>query len=213
MLGCLNPDNACIFRITHIRNVPWILTNGLHCKNSDQTDPNFVTIGNPDIIAKRDRREVPIRPHGTLSDYVPFYFTPKSPMMYNIVTGWKGILQRPSSDIVIMVSSLRDLADSGIRTLYTDRHASLTAAQFFSSLNHLDQIDWGPLQRHDFRHDVDDPGKVDRYQAEALVHRHLPIQHLSEIACYNDDAQQILEGNTEELEMDLMIAVRRNWYF
>ena len=86
MLRDLNPENAFIFRITHIRNVPWILANGLHCRTSGPTDPDFVTIGSPDIIAMRDSRDVPIPPHGTLSDYIPFYFTPKSPMMYNIVS-------------------------------------------------------------------------------------------------------------------------------
>ena len=98
MLHELNPSNAWIFRITHIRNVSWILANGLHCRNSGRTDPEFVTIGMPDIIALRDTRTVPVPPHGTLSDYIPFYFTPKSPMLYNIVTGWGSIPQRSNSD-------------------------------------------------------------------------------------------------------------------
>ena len=212
MLPFLNADNAFIFRITHIRNIPWILANGLHCRTSGRIDPHFVTIGSPDIIAMRDGRAVPIPPHGTLSDYIPFYFTPKSPMMYNIVTGWGGISQRSRSDIAIMVSSLRDLADSGITALYTDRHAYLSMARFFSSLDHLDEISWGPLQRHDFRRDVDDPEKKEKYQAEALVHRHLPIEHLSEIACYSDEGRVFLEEIRDELGLELTIAVRRSWY-
>lgn len=50
----LNSDKALIFRITHIANVPWILRNGLHCKNAEITDPNFVSIGNPELISKRE---------------------------------------------------------------------------------------------------------------------------------------------------------------
>ena len=76
----LNPSNAFIFRITHIRNVPWTLANGLHCRQSDCTDPGFVTIGNPEIIVGRKTRTVPVPPGGTLSDYIPFYFTPLSPI-------------------------------------------------------------------------------------------------------------------------------------
>ena len=161
----------------------------------------------------RDSRDVPIPPHGTLSDYIPFYFTPKSPMMYNIVTGWAGIPQRSSSDIAIMVSSLRDLAGSGIMALYTDRHAYLMTARFFSSLDHLDAISWGPLQRHDFKRDVDDPEKKEKYQAEALVHRHLPIERLSEIACYSDEGREFLEESRDKLGLELTITVRRRWYF
>jgi len=83
----LGPEKALIFRITHIDNMPWMLINGLHCRNSPDRDPNFVEIGNRDLIGKRASRVVPIHPGGTLSDYIPFYFTPCSPMLLNIKTG------------------------------------------------------------------------------------------------------------------------------
>jgi hypothetical protein len=90
----LNPQKALIFRITHVSNVAWILANGLHCSNSGHSDPNYVPIGNSEIITRRAARIVPIAPGGTLSDYVPFYFTPYSPMLYNIKTGRVGVTQR-----------------------------------------------------------------------------------------------------------------------
>src|SRR3954470_12772585 len=90
----LSPEKALVFRITHIANVPWILANGLHCRSSAMQDPNFVEIGNPDLIGKREHWAVPVPPGGRLSDYVPFYFTPYSPMLYNIKTGWNGIPKR-----------------------------------------------------------------------------------------------------------------------
>ena len=213
MLRELNPDNACIFRITHISNVSWILANGLHCQNSDNRDPCFVTIGDPDLIIKRASRIVPIQPGGSLSDYIPFYFTPLSPMMYNIITGYRGIRERTRSELVVMVSSLRDLADSEVVTLYTDRHAYLRAAKFFSSLDDLGKINWPQLQSHDFRHDPDDPEKVDRYQAEALVHEHLPVEHLSAIICYDDPAHELLEQTKDELGVNLTITINQRWYF
>lgn len=77
-------ERARIFRITPIENVAWIVTNGLHCSSSPVQDPNFVQIGNPELIAKRAGRVVPVPPGGTLDDYIPFYFTPFSPMLYNI---------------------------------------------------------------------------------------------------------------------------------
>ena len=85
----LSEQNALIFRITHIDNVRWMLQHGLHCRNGDQ-DPDFVTIGLQDVIDRRHEHTVPIHPGGTLSEYVPFYFTPFSPMAYNIHTGLGG---------------------------------------------------------------------------------------------------------------------------
>jgi hypothetical protein len=161
---------------------------GLHCKNSQTRDRNYVDIGNLDLISKRDKHPVGPAPSGTLSDYVLFYFTPFSPMLYNIKTGRGGIRKRENREIVIMVSSLHRLTEKGVTFLFTDRHAYLVAAQFYSDLARLDQIDWDMLQRRDFKNDPDDPSKKERYQAEALVHKHLPIEALSGFVCYNDEA-------------------------
>jgi hypothetical protein len=49
----LNPEKALIFRITHRNNIPWILDRGLHCPSSKTLDPNYVNIGNTDLIARR----------------------------------------------------------------------------------------------------------------------------------------------------------------
>ncbi len=101
----LNAENAFIWRIIHRDNLPWILDNGLHCGNSPSQSPSWINIGNQELIDKRSHRIVPLNPGGTLSDYVPFYFTPFSPMMYNIHTG-RGVTQRNNSEIIILVSSL-----------------------------------------------------------------------------------------------------------
>ena len=108
----LNPEKALIFRITHRDNIEWILGNGLHCRDSEIVDPNFVNIGNAELIDKRSSRRIDIPP-GDSSDYVPFYFTPFSPMLLNISTGYNGITQRANEEIVIIVSSLRELDASG----------------------------------------------------------------------------------------------------
>jgi hypothetical protein len=59
----------------------------MHARNGGNFNPNYRNIGNIDLIDKRSRRLVPVPPDGTLGDYVPFYFTPFSIMMYNIKLG------------------------------------------------------------------------------------------------------------------------------
>ncbi|HDL17184.1 MAG TPA: DUF4433 domain-containing protein, partial [Rhizobiales bacterium] len=174
----LNAEKARIFRITHRENVSWIIENGLHCHSSDTVDPNFVVIGNTELIAKRQHHPVPCEPGGTLNDYVPFYFTPFSPMFYNIRTGHNGIQQRTNDEIVILASSLPKLIEQKIPLLFTDRHAYLIAAQFYSDSDDLDQIDWPLLQSRNFARNPDDPGQFERYQAEALVYKHVPTTAL-----------------------------------
>lgn len=109
-MSFLSAEKAWIFRITHLDNVPWLLRHGLHCRDSETNDPNFIQIGNSDMIAKRPFRSVTIHPGGTLSDYIPFYFTPHSPMLYNITTGFRGVMKRPMAEIAILVSTLPRLS-------------------------------------------------------------------------------------------------------
>ncbi|MBK8006019.1 MAG: DUF4433 domain-containing protein [Gemmatimonadetes bacterium] len=208
----LNAHQALIFRITHLRNVPWLLRHGICCRSHASVDPQFVEIGNPDLIAKRPKRTVPIPPGGNLSDYVPFYFTPYSPMLYNILTGYGGITRRDPSEVVILVGSLRRVAEQGISYVFTDRHAYLVTARFFNDLAQLDQIDWPLLQARDFRRNGNDPGKFERYQAEALVHGVVPVGGLLGIACADGASEGELNAMTAHVGLDLPIAVRRAWY-
>ena len=120
----LSSERALIFRITHHKNLPWIFKHGLHCRNSQTRDPHFVEIGRPEIISRRATRTVDIPPGGTLSDYVPFYFSPRTPMLLNIKSGWQGLTQRPMNDIVILVACLRDMEADNIPFVFSDRTAA-----------------------------------------------------------------------------------------
>lgn len=209
----LNPQKGLIFRITHIRNVPWILDNGLHCPNSTARDPDFVNIGNVDLIRKRNHRTLGVGPGGTLSDYVPFYFTPWSPMLYNIKTGYQGVKQRPMSDIAILVSSIPKLDEMGCQYLISDRHAYLQVAQFSSDATGLATIDWELLQSRNFRRDLEHPERFDRYQAEALVHQHLPCDCLLGIACYDEQQKLFLEQALPDCGPQLKLLVKKGMFF
>lgn len=209
----LNPDKALIWRVTHRDNLPWILANGVHCRNSDKQDPNFVNIGNLELIDKRAHRPVPIGAGGTLSDYVPFYFTPFSPMMYNIKTGYGGIARRSNEEIVILVSSLRRVHELGLRFVFTDRHAYPPLARYFDNLDELSEVDWPLLQRRDFQRDPDDPVKVERYQAEALVHHHLPVDGLIGVICHNEELRGTIGQQIAARGLTLDVRALPRWYF
>ncbi len=209
----LTQEKALIFRITHIANVPWILEHGIRCVNSGVRDPNFRNIGNADLISKRARRGVPIPPGGTLSDYVPFYFTPHSPMLLNIKTGYNGMQQTPMSEIAVLVSSLRTVAERGLPFVMTDRHAYLKTAQYSNTLDGLDRIDWRILQERDFKRDPADLGKVERYQAEALVHDSVPVEALMGLACYGRDQEAAMTDEVTRRRLSLKVLVRPGWYF
>lgn len=210
----LNPEKALIFRIIHRDNLPWVLDHGLYCGNSAVRAPNWVSIGNPELISKRATHPVQPPPGGCLNDYVPFYFTPFSPMLLNIKSGRAGIAQRSNDEIVILVSSLRRVAaDANLRWLFTDSHAYYQWANYYGDLQHLDQIDWPILQARDFKRDPDDPAKFERYQAEALVYQHMPVSTLLGVVCYTPALKQNIEQQVAARGLKLTVHTRPGWYF
>ena len=213
MASNLCSEKALIFRIIHRNNLPWILDNGIHARNGAIFDPNYRNIGNVELIDKRSRRVVQIPPGGTLNDYVPFYFTPYSIMMLNIRTGYGGVHQIPNDDIVILVSSLYVLSQKDIQFIYTNQHAYPPFAEYFSDLSDLNNVDWPLLQSRNFKHDPDDPGKKERYQAEALVWKHLPVDALLGVCCHSPKVEHEVLAEINVRNLQLNTVVTTSWYF
>jgi hypothetical protein len=209
----LTPANGFLFRITHIDNVRWILDHGLQCANSSTPDPEFRGIGSRDLIAKRRERSVPIPPGGTLTDYVPFYFTPYSPMLYKIQTGHEGFPRVPADEIIILMSAVSRLVEQELPFILTDRHAYLSAAVFSPDADGLERVDWDILRARNFSRSDDDPGRIERYQAEALVHRVVPLHALRGLACYSDEQRASVQMELTRRGLDLKVATKPDWYF
>jgi hypothetical protein len=207
-------EKSLIFRITHIDNVSWILENGLHCNTSSVRDPAFKAIGNPKLIGRRHVKKVPVDPGGRLDDYVPFYFTPHSIMLYNIKTGHDGLKQFPMSEIAILVSSLHRVAKDGLRFLFTDRHALTMHARFSGDLEKLDWIDWKLIASRDFsKKSASDVERCARYQAEALIHRQMPVNSILGIVVYGKAQATRIAGEMERLSLSLKLVTKPDWFF
>lgn len=185
----------------------------LACRTGGARAPDWVTIGNEELIGRRGHRQVPLAPGGVLNDYIPFYFTPFSPMLYNIHTGRGEVRRVSNTDIVILVSSMHKVAEQGLPYVFTDRHAYPVTANYYNALHSLHEIDWPLLQQRNFERDPENPEKVERYQAEALIYRHMPISALLGAVCYTTQVQQELQEQAEGLAVQLDIRCLPGWYF
>lgn len=100
-----------------------------------------------------------------------------------------------------------------IAWILANGHAALAAAKFTPGASGLERIDWPLLQARDFSRDPNDPGKIERYQAEVLVHRHLPVSALDGIVCRGPSEQTELEHLVTGMESDVDVASKPDWYF
>lgn len=203
-------DKALIFRITHIQNLAWIMDNGLHCQSSLVSDPDFTPIGRTSLIEQRTDLPIRHKSGGNLSDYIPFYFVPKTPMLYNIVTG-RGVRLRTPEEIVVIISSIHKALGFGAEVIFTDRAAYMETANFHHELAKLASLPWVAFNRFDFKRQVDDLDAFDRYRAEALVKRHLPIQGILAIGVFRQYAEPQVNKIVRERSAAVNVVCRPHW--
>jgi hypothetical protein len=90
-----------------MQNLAGIIAKGGLIAQSGQVSQGvgYCNIAHSNIQDRRSRTSVPCGPAGNLHDYVPFYFAPRSPMLYAIDRGNVDGCTAGQADIVYLVSS------------------------------------------------------------------------------------------------------------
>lgn len=204
-----------VYRIININNLRYNLVNGLHCKNAGILDPVYKSIGNAEIIDRRSTMLIKCYPDTMVNDYVPFYFSVRTPMLYNIYTGY-GVNKVAQSDIIYLCCWIKDLATEEFKWCYTDGNAAQRITKFFKDLKNIEnKVDWHSIKTTDFR-DNNADGDEDRKRkkhAEFLVKNHVPANLICDIVVYNSAAKRRVEEILEELEMQINVHVNPKNYF
>jgi hypothetical protein len=202
-----------IYRITHYKNLPFIFENGLQCPDSEIQDPGFISIGFPSLIAYRNERPVPVAPYGTLADYVPFYFTVRSPMLYVIHLGNDPeVIKTPQEEIVYLVSTVEKLKELTLPFVFTNRHAQLDYAEFYNSTDDLDKLNWEIIKSSEWGRKYG-PERKEIKQAECLIRDYLPVAALIGIGCMNREILDKVREMIFKAGIEIEIKVKENWYF
>ena len=81
---------TAIYHITHLNNLALILGCGELLSDTliQQVAVKPTNIAHGQIKERRQRTVVTIPPGGVVTDYVPFYFCPRSPMLYAVHGGF-----------------------------------------------------------------------------------------------------------------------------
>lgn len=197
------------FRITHIDNIPHIVRCGIVRADSPLRDSNYVSIGDSRVIQSRGERLV--KGH-KLNEYIPFYFGPRSPMLYVIQHGYNGVQRVEPEKIVYCVVRLDDIISNRIDCVFTDGHALSALTSFYeaeklSQINEIIKYNDVYSSRWDIEDDID---LKRRKEAELLIKSDLPAQFIRGFVVYNNIAKQKLM----ELGLDNnMIVVSPGYYF
>jgi hypothetical protein len=210
----INVDRKYCYRICNIQNLAHILEVGLCTKNHPAASRHFHPIGNLEIIGVRDSTPVKIEGFGNIGDYVPFYFTPRSIMLYNIITGYKApvVPQFARHEIIVIRAEIEELARNK-RFFFTDGQANTALSRHYNDLRDLDKIDWESIQESNFQKSDEDTDRPRRYQAEFLVHAHVPIESIESILVYNEQVAAIVNANLRTASLNIPVRVAPICFF
>lgn len=163
-----------IYHITHRDNLISILeAGGLLCDKKSQNRCQ-VSVAHTHIKQRRAQRVVSCGNGGHLSDYVPFYFAPRSPMLYAIHKGSVSRYQSSQEQVIYLVSSVETIVQGNANFVFIDGHAEMQISQFYNLPSDLDKVDW-QLMKGRYWHDTTaDTDRKRRRQAEFLVHDFMP---------------------------------------
>ncbi len=212
------PAEAKIYHITHVRNLPLLLAAKRIWSDAKRLELGLsCTIVGMSEIKRRRLEELPVHCHpGTkVGQYVPFYFCPRSIMLYILHKGnhpevTYGEGQGP---IVHLQADLRQVVDLAerrkVRWAFTTCNAGARYATFFNSIDRLGEIDWAAVEATDFRSANIKEGK----QAEFLVHESFPWSLVEKIGVANQMVLQQVQAVLAESEHRPPAAVEHGWYF
>lgn len=166
-----------LFHITHIRNLPGILSQGLICRNQMQTHGlPYQDLSDPGCQSRRTCRTVGCDVVN-LHDYVPLFINPRNPMLYRL----EKTQHELGMDGSLAILELSAESTHSPASLVSDGIASSSATHLFHADDPVawQALDWNALRCRSW---VDAPeGTGRRLMAEVLVPGSVERLHIRKV--------------------------------
>jgi hypothetical protein len=203
-----NPEQVPIYHITDVVNLPGILAEGGLLSDVAMAHRNPEIIGYAHIKKRRmEEIRVDCCSGRFVGEFVPFYFCPRSPMLYTINRGNTGRQPGCQSSIVHLVSSVALGLGLNRAWAISDGNAGALYPSFYSDLEALEVLDWEAIRATDWR------GRTNQKAAEFLVADSFPWTGIQIIACHNSTIAKAVEDMLNNYSHRPKVIVRPNWYY
>jgi ssDNA thymidine ADP-ribosyltransferase, DarT len=211
------PAQPKIYHIAHVDRLAAIVASGgLHCDATMVKHPGGGTmIGMTDIKQRRLALPVDCHPGAYVGEFVPFYFCPRSVMLYLIyMANHPGLVYRGGQAPIVHLEADLNTAvqwaqNGGRRWAFTLSNAGAYYTQFRSDLADLAEVNWAAVGATDFRSAEVKEGK----QAEFLMHGSFPWNLVTRIGVYSQVVAQQVADCLKSASHRPAIEIRRDWYY
>jgi hypothetical protein len=212
------PVQPKIYHITHVDNLASMVASGFlesDGRRLKQGDGQ-TSIGMTEIKRRRlFENDVPCHPGTKVGEYVPFYFCPRSIMLYILhmgnlpdITyhGGQGPILHLQADMEV---SIHWAEKNGVHWAFSDRNAGTRFTSFYKNRGELDKIDWNAVKATVFRDSQVKEGK----QAEFLLHDACPWHLVEKISVIDAAMQAKVNNILQNTQNKPVVTIERAWYY
>jgi hypothetical protein len=210
------PANPKLYHIVHMDKLPLIVADGqLLCDAViAQRAGGGTTIGMGHIKARRLTLSLESKPGLCVGDCVPFYFCPRSVMLYLIYMhnhpdlAYQGG-QDPIVHLELDLHRVVEWAEAqGLRWAFTLSNAGARYVEDRCDLDQLDEINWQAVQARLWAGAL-----MDGKQAEFLMERGVSWELVERIGVISNGMGQRTGAAIAQAAHQPTIEVKRDWYY
>jgi hypothetical protein len=212
------PERPKIYHMTHVDNLNDILADGMLVSDAAMIARGgpAKTIGMSGIKRRRvEKLEVQCHTGTKVGDYVPFYFCPRSVMLYVIYRADNPDLtyrggQEPILHLEADLHRVVQWADANaVRWAFSLSNAGAYYAEFRSRMSDLNELDWSAIAARDFRDRDVQEGK----QAEFLVFERFPFCLVDRIGVLSEAIRSQTLRSLARANQRTSVEVHPEWYY
>jgi hypothetical protein len=218
------PPNPCIYHITHVNNLPAILADGGLISDAAMIARGGPTVGIGLNHIKQRRLTLPVSCYQgvNVGDCVPFYFSPRSIMLFKLhrpdtpeitYRGGQGPIVHLEADLGTVVAWANQQQRCWAFSL---SNAGAFYTQFRNSQNDLHHIDWDAVASNNFSAGSYTPSGnqvKEGKQAEFLLHNDFPWSLVQRIGVASQSIAIQAQAAIANAAHSPQISVQPSWYF
>jgi hypothetical protein len=203
-----DPTKIPIYHITDVTNLDSIIKAGGLKSDCAMEDEPHTPIGYSHIKERRMKEtRISCRENRFVGEFVPFYYCPRSPMLYVVNRGSTGrdpgcqkIILHLVSNVAAGMSLNRDWAIS-------DGNAGAGYPSFYADLDEgIGAVDWEAVAATDWR------GITNQKSAEFLVADFFPWIAIESIGCHDSKIAEKVRSILSSSKHQPSVHVRPTWY-
>lgn len=203
-----DPEQVLIYHITDVANLPGIIAENALLSDAVMAKRNPEIIGH-DHIKRRRLRDIPVRccDWRYVGEFVPFYFCPRSPMLFAINKGATGRSEGCQKSIVHLVGTMAAGISTGKAWAVSSGNAGAFHTTFAAKLEALDTLDWEAIRATQWE------GKQHQKSAEFLIAESFPWTAIHLIGCQNSTTEDKVRSLLANAAHKPTVEIRKNWYY